>query len=327
MSDRAGADAADRARTLAQLGRPHEAIPLIRQAIAADPHNAGNHCVLSYAQLVAGDLPASEAAAREAIAQDPEEEWGYRLLSLSLLRQGQPKDALSPALVCRQLAPGEPSACVTLVHIALALRETGLAHKAAADLLAIAPEKSISHSTDGDVRLALKQNEVAVARFLEAIRIDPLDATAHNQLGVALLRCGDRAGALRAFQTSAELDPTDLTPTRNIRMMAREDRLPLPRWARVHPLVYGPAFLVALVERGVRRQHYSQLPATARRDIMRWTLRDGVIVMLAVVSGLASLTWLVSLTGLDPIAALRDPALAIAVVSGLSRWLLRRFWR
>jgi Flp pilus assembly protein TadD len=313
---------------LVHLGRAHEAIPLLQQAVACDPQDARKHCLLSWAQLAAGDFAASETTACEAIAQNPHEEWAHRLLSLSLLKQDRPKDALAPALVSRQLLPRSPEPYANLVRIALAVRDTALAEQAATDLLAIAPEQTTSHALDGCVQLALGRNEVAVARYLEAIRLDPQNAVAHNDLGVALLRCGDRADALRSFQAAAELNPADLTSVTNIRHMARQDRFPLPRWARAHPFFYGPAFIVALVNRGPRRQHYDQLPDAARRHVLRWTFRDAVLVTLSMISGIASLAWLASLTGVDGISSIRDPALATALLCGFSLWpLLRRRWR
>jgi di/tricarboxylate transporter len=98
-----------------------------------------------------------------------------------------------------------------------------------------------------------------------------------------------RKEALQAFQRAAELDPSDATAIDNIKLMARQDRLPVPRWARFHALLIGPGLLVALGRRITRRRHFNHLPKPARRETKRWSRREMVSIAMLAMAGISNL--------------------------------------
>lgn len=302
-----------RAQALLDLGRASEAIPLIRQAIAADPHDARSHCRLSAALLRLGDLPGAQAAAQDAIANDPEVEWAHRLLSAALQGQGHKREAVAAAQESRRLAPAAAEPLIRLVEAARAIPDRALAQQACTELVALAPERAISHRLAAVLHLDARRNVAAAASFREALRLDPTSHLAHNGLGVALLRSGDRAGALRAFQAAAELEPGDPTAAENIRRMARRDRLPLSRWA-LHPLLYVPALVVGMRRLLTHRRDYATLPEAARRDVLRWSWRDVLALALALATGVAGTIFVVTYTAAS---GSTHTVAGIAMVAGL----------
>ena len=150
---------------------------------------------------------------------------------------------------CLELAPHNPSSFAVVAQVELSAGHPWLARPFSEELLRLAPQWPTSHELAGDVARARELYSDAEVAYRRALELDPLSRVAHNNLGVVLLRTGKRKEALQAFQRAAELDPTDATAINNIRLMARQDRLPVPRWARVHPLLMGPGLLVALCRR------------------------------------------------------------------------------
>ncbi len=278
-----------RAAALIDMRRAAEAIPLLQQAIAADPQHSRPRCLLSLALLRSGDASSAVEAAGQAIAIAPEEEWGYRLLSSALMAKGPAYRAVAPAQEALRLAPHQPETLLTLANAALASHLYELADATIPELLRVAPESAAAHYTAGRLALERRRNTTAAEHFREALRLDPLDCGSHNNLGVALLRLGDRKAALSAFSAAAKLDATDSTAADNIAQMAREDRLPLPGWARGPVILLGPAVLVAVARGLVRRRHYRSVPRNARQEVFRWTVREAFRVGALILGGIAAL--------------------------------------
>ena len=67
--------AASRAQALLQLNRPAEALALINQAIASDPQDGANFCLLASAFSKLGRHQEARRAAERALSLDPESAW------------------------------------------------------------------------------------------------------------------------------------------------------------------------------------------------------------------------------------------------------------
>ena len=162
-----------------------------------------------------------------------------------------------------------------------AASHTDLAQEAAETLLLLAPESASAHFRAGTVPMFREQYHEAEAFMRRALAIDPTFAAAHNNLGVTLLHQGKRAEALDAFQRAATLNPGDQIAAKNIRALARQQKFPLPSWAR-RPFLWGPGIVVALVQKVRYRHDLDALPKAARREVTRWTRED--VARVAVLS-------------------------------------------
>jgi tetratricopeptide (TPR) repeat protein len=69
------------------IGEYERALPHLNKAIELDAHSVQPYCNLSLAYLGTGDAAAAERAARQSIANDPNEERGRYLLGVSLIAQ------------------------------------------------------------------------------------------------------------------------------------------------------------------------------------------------------------------------------------------------
>ena len=240
----------------------------------------------SQALLSTGSLHYAEKAAQEAIRLAPDDKSGYRLRALVLRAQHRFPDAIASAEKCLELAPHYPSSFAVVAQVQLSAGHPWLARPFSEELLRVAPQWPTSHQLAGDVARARELYADAEVSYRRALELDPLSRIAHNNLGVVLLRRGKRKEALRGFQRAAELDPTDTTAINNIKLMARQDRLPVPRWARFHALLIGPGLLVALGRRITRRRHFDHLPNPALRETKRWSRREMVSIAMLAMAGI-----------------------------------------
>lgn len=99
-----------RAEALVQLGRPEEAEPHARAALAREPGNAAAHALLGATlaarQPASEHAAAAEAAFREALRLDPAHENAAYGLGLLLIREGRSREAVPVLADLLRRAPG-----------------------------------------------------------------------------------------------------------------------------------------------------------------------------------------------------------------------------
>lgn len=101
---------------LTEINRNREAIELLHRALQITPEDARLLCRLSLAHLNLNENDLAQRYANDAIAADPLEEWGYRLRSIVLLREGRKRESLEAAQEAVRLAPREPLALYSLAQ-------------------------------------------------------------------------------------------------------------------------------------------------------------------------------------------------------------------
>lgn len=205
------------ARHLLDVGRPHEAIPLLGRALVSEPQSCAIRCELSRAFLAAGDGRRSLEEAERAVAADPGEEWPHRLRALALAQVGRKKDAVRAAREAAQLDPDEPRALQTLGKLLLTTGKTAEAEEVGTSLRERAPSWSGSHQLLGLVSMHRKQWGQAETHIRRALEIDPLSTTDLNNLAVVLDRQGKKKEAIERFHDAARLAPTDKLVQRNLK--------------------------------------------------------------------------------------------------------------
>ncbi len=214
MTGPAAGDPADRftaelgrASIMIDLRRYSDAVRLLRAALASQPDSSRAWCLLSRAQLGAGNCAAAVQAAARASAVDPADDWPFRLASTALIGLDKTADAVGAALEACRLAPLFWRSHACLAQAAAADQQLELAGDAAAEALALAPEEADVHVTAGKVALSQGQLTLAQQRQETALAIDPGHDGALNELGRIRLRARDAAGAAAHFLRAAQSAP------------------------------------------------------------------------------------------------------------------------
>jgi Flp pilus assembly protein TadD len=144
-----------------------------RQAIRLDPENAIAHAGLGHVLSDRKDLPGAEPALRQALRLDPRSAFAHNGLGSVLYHRGDLPGAEAEYREAIRLDP-------TLVS---------------------------AHSNLGSVLYGRGDQRGAEAAYRDAIRLDPSFANAHTNLGVVLRDRGDLAGAVASFKVALRLDP------------------------------------------------------------------------------------------------------------------------
>jgi tetratricopeptide (TPR) repeat protein len=179
-------DLLDRAQALMRQGRWRDALPWILQALDIAPDEPEALCLGSWAYLESKDLPRAKEFSERAINAAPMNEWGYRLRSCVLLRQGKKKESLAAAEEAVKLAPEEPLALTVLANAQVFCKKWPQARQTAERLRALTPEAAEPHLILGQIALRRKKWKEAEQHYRSALKLDPESYEAMNNLGEAL---------------------------------------------------------------------------------------------------------------------------------------------
>lgn len=203
-----------RIEALLDVRREDRAVVLLRQLLAADPHDAGVLRMLAYALVRLGEHGAALDAAHQALALDPEDEWGHRLASTALAALGRWVPAVTAAQESVRLAPGNWRGHA---HLARALVDRAVhspaafngpvlrgARQAAERAVELAPEEPDAHYAQALV--AQRRGRVGEARagYRRALQLDPEHVGALTALGELQPRL---SGAANLFGSALRVDP------------------------------------------------------------------------------------------------------------------------
>jgi Flp pilus assembly protein TadD len=292
-----------RAAAMIDLGRFADAVRMLGPLVAAEPDSRRAWCLLSRAQLGAGDSAAAVAAAHRASALDPADDWPYRLASTALIGLKRPEDAVRAAMQARDLAPHFWRSHVCLAQAAAAAGQQEVAGAACAEAMALAPDEPDVQVTAGKVALGNGDLAVARARQHAALAIDPGNLGALNELGLVCLRAGDPAGAAGYFLSAVRAAPGIKVFGQNTEVALTKVALSAAAWivvlapllactgvlaatAGAGPAVAAVVIAVALGLRPVRMLR--RLPPQARHQLARLLWNHRAEVALGVLAAAAS---------------------------------------
>lgn len=208
-------DQLQRAEALLSLQRPAEAKALLVGA-GLEVLSPRGWCLLSRCELVLGDEVAALEAARQAIAADPEGEWGYRLVSIAATRLDDLPAAVAAGREAVRLAPLLWQPCTALAGALARVPGRSQEALAVADrAVALAPTNPECHATRGVVLARMGLRHMARESFERALALDPLHANARNDLGVISLRGHKTREAADHFAAVAASDPRHPFAARN----------------------------------------------------------------------------------------------------------------
>lgn len=192
---------------LAEQGSAAQAVPLLQQAVQAQPdspraqHNLG----VALAQLDRFDE--AVAALEHALRLRPDYADAYFNLGNALRELGRRDEAVDKFRQALQLRPDHTSACNNL---GLTLTEAGRAEEAVEPLrkaVALQPKRKEGHNNLGLAYADLGRFAEAEACYQEALRLDPGYVEAHTNLGSACKEQGRLEEALACYQHALWLEP------------------------------------------------------------------------------------------------------------------------
>jgi predicted Zn-dependent protease len=219
MSDQEVSRIKAQARVLIDAGRFAEAATTLTHGLAAEPGDYELLCLMS--QVMVRTQRDREAAtyAEQAIAVQPEGDWGHRLRCFAM-RNYHLGESLKSAKRAVEVDPQEPSNWHALASAELHLVNLNGARAAAEQMLALAPESCIGHQLLALVALKEKKYEEAEAHCRRELTLNPNSYPGMNNLGVALLNRGRKREAIEALNRAAKMDPSHELARRNLRIAA-----------------------------------------------------------------------------------------------------------
>jgi Flp pilus assembly protein TadD len=197
-----------RVEVLCSLDRAGEAVPLLHQALAANPENADLWRHLAYVQAQLDHPTEALRATGRALEIEPEEEWAHRLASLALDKLGRHADAIAAAREATRLDPDNWRA-----HVRLALALLGAGHRhreawaVATHAVELAPNEPEVHNTVGAMALAVDDFGQAEAAFRHVLELDPDNAKAIHNLALVERARGRLGQAAARFGDAVASDP------------------------------------------------------------------------------------------------------------------------
>jgi tetratricopeptide (TPR) repeat protein len=190
-----------------QMGRHHEAIDLIGQALAANGPNAEWYSNLAAAHLGAGQLNEAEAQSREAIRLQQSLPDAHHNLAVALLRRGCAGEAEAEFRECLRLKPAHLGArcnLASLLHSQGRLSDAGALYTAA---IGQAPDHFLARLGLAEVLRDVRQPGAAEEHYRVAVRLRPALAAGHYGLGLALRDLNRTREAIDCFRESLRLQP------------------------------------------------------------------------------------------------------------------------
>lgn len=204
---------------LVRTGKPADAVPVLRKAVAVDPGDTAAHLQLGLAYGQTGQAQAALDELTTAVRLRPDSGEAQGALGLLLRETGKPAEALPHFKEAARLLP---QSAEMHTNLGLALLEAGLPADAIVEhrrAIALAPDSPSPHN---NLAMALQQTgdlQQALTEYQRALAIKPDDAEVLGNLGLALGAVGKYAEALTSFEKALAIanatGRTDMVPQLN----------------------------------------------------------------------------------------------------------------
>jgi tetratricopeptide (TPR) repeat protein len=204
------------AESLFQSGKLEQAEQSYREAIAVSPEDPVIYSDLARLQVLAGDYPAAEISARNALLINPNLAQAHAVLGWALDFQGgdrlvEAREAGERAL---QLDPNLAAAHAYYAEILMDISPENYqdALRAARQAVALDPNLLDAHRALGYVWERTQNYEQALESYQTALRINPNLALLHLAVGNMMLNQQDTNAAIESYLKASTLAPTDPDP-------------------------------------------------------------------------------------------------------------------
>jgi len=216
VSSNAGLPAAQRLR---DAGRFDEAIAVLQQAMAGNPHDPVIYSDLGICCLMSNRVESARDCFEKAIGLCPHFATAHYNLGAALERQGLPVDAVRVLRQAIALAPTMGSAYSRLGNLLQTAGEHDEAKacfRRAAELLAKPAERELE-----EAKLHLAEGRPADAEPLlrRVVELDPGNSLAHAMLGILLSETGRFDEAIERLRHATELDPERVGAWHNLALL------------------------------------------------------------------------------------------------------------
>ncbi len=208
MND-ASSHAAQRARTLLELGRDGEAADLLRQILHSRPEDTEALALLAEATRRT-DAQASYQAAQAALRSSPSSAWVHVVAAWSAHALDRGTEARTLVQAAIQLDP--ESAMVHQAAAQLLAKDPGTQASAmvsAGRAMELAPQDPVTWIAAGNASLSGGLIEDARNCYLRALHLDPNNRTARSNLAAVEEQSGSVAHAMDLLTMIIRLDPSD----------------------------------------------------------------------------------------------------------------------
>ncbi|MDQ8002662.1 MAG: tetratricopeptide repeat protein, partial [Pseudomonadota bacterium] len=199
-------------------GAASEALAAAREAIAAQPQDANAHRLLAAALRLDGDRDGALAAIDQAIELAPDDANMHLERAGLLLRERQIDEAQAALARTTGLDPNQFPAYIIQAHLAIARGDINEAERLGRTAARIAPEHPHVAAIEGTVALRRGDADRALAILSSASERTPGDPQLRHALGFAYLGKGHFAFAEQAFRSLLESEPT----SRPLRMLVAD---------------------------------------------------------------------------------------------------------
>jgi tetratricopeptide (TPR) repeat protein len=171
-----------KARFLVSENKLDDALPLARQAVAADASNAESHYLVGSILSAKGDVEGAVAAMHEVIRVNPRATAAQLQLARLELQRGGAASSVQYAEQAVSSAPGDPFARLTLARSLMAKGDLARAETEMQSLLEKYPTAAAVHSQNGLLQLLRQNTRAAQQSFDRALQLDPNDFDAFRGL-------------------------------------------------------------------------------------------------------------------------------------------------
>jgi tetratricopeptide (TPR) repeat protein len=197
----------DKAWNLIEMGRYHDAIPVVMDNIRAEPDVFYHYCQMAVIYIRIENYDEALKFSEQAVKLAPNHDWPYRQLSESWFNLNNPKRALEYAQTAVQIDPEESR---NYYLLALSENQNGHFHKAIDAIetaIKLDPEEAYYHELVGNLYVTVRKYKQAEPHYMEALRHDPNDASIYNRLGDLYAHIGERIKAADYYLKAVKLWP------------------------------------------------------------------------------------------------------------------------
>jgi len=193
---------------LAQVGRHHEAVPVLREAIRmSSGEEAAYHHALGMSLWTLGDHDAAATSFREVVRLRPDDVSALNALGVALTAAGNSREAVRILQDALHLDSRQGSVYGNLGVALFGCGRHGDAANAFRKAVQLGDDNAEAHRNLGLALLAAGQPEQAASSLKAATRLRPDDPQGHLELGDVLYGLGRDAEALAAYDAAIRLAP------------------------------------------------------------------------------------------------------------------------
>jgi tetratricopeptide (TPR) repeat protein len=200
---------------LLDVGKPAEAVPLLRQAVHSSPDFASANFALGEALKATGETESAIGQYAAALRLRPDYAEAHNALAVALRESGHLAEALEHFMRAVQ---AEPEFAEAHSNLGLALweagrRQEGIAHYR--ESIRLKPDDAMTHNNLANALQQEGKFQEAIEHYETALRINPDYPEAHSNLALVLKEVGNYDAALNQQLEALRLQPDNFAMQMN----------------------------------------------------------------------------------------------------------------